>query len=65
MIVTNNSPLQLQQEDRKVTIASSRRSLQETSIRLAEAEATFERERQKFESEINKLESEKSEIKAS
>ncbi len=63
MILTNNPHLQLQQEDRKVTIASSRRSLQETSIRLAEAEATFERERQKFESEINKLESEKSEIK--
>uniref|UniRef100_A0A5K3FB09 Protein SOGA2 n=2 Tax=Mesocestoides corti TaxID=53468 RepID=A0A5K3FB09_MESCO len=52
-----------EQEERKNTIASTRKSLQETSVRLAEAELNFERERQKFEAEIARLESEKSEIK--
>ncbi|VDM31454.1 unnamed protein product [Hydatigera taeniaeformis] len=52
-----------EQEERKSTIASTRKSLQETSIRLAEAEINFEKEKQKFEQEIAKLESEKSDIK--
>ncbi|CDS35505.1 Prefoldin [Echinococcus multilocularis] len=52
-----------EQEERKNTIASTRKSLQETSIRLAEAEITFEKERQRFEHEMARLESEKSDIK--
>ncbi|VDK41423.1 unnamed protein product [Taenia asiatica] len=52
-----------EQEERKNTIASTRKSLQEASIRLAEAEINFEKERLKFEQEMAKLESEKSEIK--
>ncbi|KAH9279413.1 Microtubule cross-linking factor 1 [Echinococcus granulosus] len=52
-----------EQEERKNTIASTRKSLQETSVRLAEAEITFEKERQRFEHEMARLESEKSEIK--
>ncbi|VDL11671.1 unnamed protein product [Hymenolepis diminuta] len=52
-----------EQEERKNTIASTRKSLQETSILLAEAEVNFEKERQKFENQLEKLESEKSELK--
>nr|CDS27798.2 Prefoldin [Hymenolepis microstoma] len=52
-----------EQEERKNTIASTRKSLQEASIRLAEVELNFEKERQKFESELARLETEKSELK--
>ncbi|KAM7534555.1 hypothetical protein Aperf_G00000104997 [Anoplocephala perfoliata] len=52
-----------EQEERKNTIASTRKSLQETSVRLAEAELNFEKERQKLENELARLESEKSELK--
>ncbi|BHF84099.1 positive regulation of microtubule motor activity [Sparganum proliferum] len=52
-----------QQEDRKGVIMSTRKSLQEACIKLAEAEKEYERERQRLASEIERLENERAELK--
>nr|VZI49353.1 unnamed protein product [Spirometra erinaceieuropaei] len=57
---TEKSP---QQEDRKGVIMSTRKSLQEACIKLAEAEKEYERERQRLASEIERLENERAELK--